>query len=72
MYVPGPDGLYYSVAHLLPVAMTRKVIKDFTFSDGTTIPTGNLVTIPEASIHFDAVRSLYFPYFLLLDTCATG
>jgi hypothetical protein len=36
--------------------MLRKTLKDFTFSDGTTIPAGNLVSIPLISLHRDEVR----------------
>jgi len=36
-----------------PLIMQRKTLKDFTFSDGTTIPAGNTVSIPLLSIHQD-------------------
>ncbi|KAJ7586983.1 cytochrome P450 [Mycena floridula] len=36
-------------------AMTRKVMKDFTFSDGTTIPAGNTVSVAGSAMHFDEV-----------------
>jgi hypothetical protein len=31
-------------------------MKDFTFSDGITIPAGNLITVPMLPIHLDPVR----------------
>ena len=36
--------------------MTRYVVKDFTFSDGTTIPAGNMISVPLLAIHLDPVR----------------
>ncbi|KAF8347875.1 cytochrome P450 [Amanita rubescens] len=33
--------------------MFRKVMKDFTFSDGTTIPAGNFMCVPSLCIHTD-------------------
>ncbi|KAJ7574535.1 cytochrome P450 [Mycena floridula] len=33
--------------------MERKVLKDFTFSDGTTVPAGNTVAVAGWSVHFD-------------------
>jgi len=33
--------------------MLRKVVKDFTFSDGTTIPAGNYMSVPTQCIHAD-------------------
>lgn len=33
--------------------MTRKALKDFTFSDGTFIPQGSFVSAAEAPTHFD-------------------
>ena len=36
--------------------MTRKTMKDFTFSDGTTIPAGNLVSVAAPCIHTDSVK----------------
>ncbi|KAF8733251.1 hypothetical protein AX14_003987 [Amanita brunnescens Koide BX004] len=33
--------------------ITRKTIKDFTFSDGTTIPAGNLISVAVPCIHTD-------------------
>ncbi|KAF8330118.1 cytochrome P450, partial [Amanita rubescens] len=35
------------------VVMLRKTLKDFTFSDGTTIPAGNIVSVPLISLHRD-------------------
>ena len=37
--------------------------KDYTFSDGTTIPAGNLVSVPMLPIHLDPVRG----FNLLID-----
>jgi hypothetical protein len=31
-------------------------MKDFTFSDGTTVPAGCLMSLPHRSVHIDAVR----------------
>ncbi|KAF8324738.1 cytochrome P450 [Amanita rubescens] len=33
--------------------MTRKIMKDFTFTDGTTIPAGNFISVPAACINTD-------------------
>ncbi|KAF8702620.1 hypothetical protein AX14_014402 [Amanita brunnescens Koide BX004] len=33
--------------------LKRQVMKDFTFSDGTTIPAGNLISVPLLPIHLD-------------------
>ncbi|KAK7049977.1 hypothetical protein VNI00_005408 [Paramarasmius palmivorus] len=41
------------LAGLGGLASGRKALKDFTFSDGTTIPAGAVVSIPAAGIHFD-------------------
>ena len=52
-------GLYiHSMRHLLrllnPLAgLTRKALKDFTFSDGTFIPKGTVIVTPIRSIHHD-------------------
>ncbi|KAG6919289.1 hypothetical protein DXG01_007421 [Tephrocybe rancida] len=35
------------------VAMQRKVLKDFTFSDGTMIPKGNTIAVANSAIHHD-------------------
>ncbi|KAM6503707.1 Cytochrome P450 [Amanita muscaria] len=34
--------------------MSRKALRDFTFSDGTTIPAGSTVAVPFNSVHTDA------------------
>ena len=36
--------------------LKRQVKKDYTFSDGTTIPAGNMVAVPMLPIHLDPVR----------------
>ena len=36
--------------------MTRKTMKDFTFSDGTTIPAGNFLSVAMSCIHTDPVK----------------
>ncbi|KIL65474.1 hypothetical protein M378DRAFT_24046 [Amanita muscaria Koide BX008] len=36
------------------ITMNRKVLKDFTFSDGTTVPAGGTVMVPFDSVHTDA------------------
>ncbi|KAG6894484.1 hypothetical protein C0993_011403, partial [Termitomyces sp. T159_Od127] len=35
------------------VTMTRKVLKDFTFSDGTMVPKGNTIAVANYSMHHD-------------------
>ncbi|KAG6847451.1 hypothetical protein H0H93_008037 [Arthromyces matolae] len=35
------------------VSMTRKVLKDFTFSDGTVVPAGNTIAVANFSMHHD-------------------
>ena len=42
-------------------------MKDFTFSDGTTVPAGNLVSVPMLQIHLDPVRGP-FDLSCLLDS----
>ncbi|KAG6863046.1 hypothetical protein C0993_000423 [Termitomyces sp. T159_Od127] len=37
------------------VTMTRKVLKDFTFSDGTMVPKGNAIAVASYSMHHDKV-----------------
>ena len=39
--------------------MTRKALKDFTFSDGTFIPKGCFVSAAEAPTHFDEANYEY-------------
>ncbi|KAK7049978.1 hypothetical protein VNI00_005409 [Paramarasmius palmivorus] len=41
------------LAGLGALSSTRKVMKDFAFSDGTTIPAGATVSLPTAGIHYD-------------------
>ena len=44
--------------------MTRKVMKDFTFADGTTIPAGNFLSVAMSCIHTDPVKMhLHYPNF---------
>ena len=44
--------------------MTRKTMKDFTFSDGMTIPAGNLLSVAASCIHTDPVKiHLHYPNF---------
>jgi len=43
-----------------PVGLKRKVMKDFTFSDGTTIPAGCIAAVPLNCIHGDSVCSSHF------------
>jgi cytochrome P450 len=40
-------------------SMRRKVLKDFTFSDGTTIPAGNILSVAASCIHTDPVKILH-------------
>jgi cytochrome P450 len=35
------------------VTLSRKAVKDFTFSDGTFIPKGTLIAAPTLSLHHD-------------------
>ena len=37
------------------VIMQRKVLKDFTFSDGTVVPKGNIIVVPNFAMHYDEV-----------------
>jgi hypothetical protein len=41
--------------------MSRKVLKDFTLSDGTVLPAGCLVSIVAGGVHYDPVRSHLIP-----------
>jgi hypothetical protein len=41
------------------VAVTRMVLKDFTFADGTTVPAGTLVAAPMFAEHLDEIRADY-------------
>ena len=41
--------------------MIRKVMKDFTFSDGTTIPAGNFLSVAMSCINTNSVK-MYFHY----------
>jgi hypothetical protein len=45
--------------------MQRVALKDFTFSDGTTIPAGQTVAVPGYAIHHDEV-SVSLPLILIL------
>lgn len=36
--------------------MTRKVLKDFTFSDGTFVPAGNYISIASDALHHDEIH----------------
>jgi len=50
------DSFVKESMRLAPVSaftLTRKTKKDFTFSDGTTIPAGNLVSVAAPCIHTD-------------------
>ncbi|KAI3621172.1 cytochrome p450 [Moniliophthora roreri] len=40
------------------VVLNRMVLKDFTFSDGTTVPTGSMVGVPGYALHHD---ESYYP-----------
>ncbi|KIL65456.1 hypothetical protein M378DRAFT_162080 [Amanita muscaria Koide BX008] len=42
------------VSNLSPVTMIRKVMKDFTFSDGMTVPAGSMIAVPFDPVHTDA------------------
>jgi hypothetical protein len=58
-FVRRMSGKIYSDCSLL-VGMTRKVVaKDgFTFSDGTTIPHGALLGVPNTAVHRDHSTSM--------------
>ncbi|KAK7678985.1 hypothetical protein QCA50_017928 [Cerrena zonata] len=45
------------------ITMTRKALKDFTFSDGTFIPKGCFVSAAEAPTHFDEANYEYADVF---------
>jgi cytochrome P450 len=47
-------------------SMRRKAMKDFTFSDGTTIPAGNILTIATSCLHTDPVN--IFRHYPRLDS----
>lgn len=48
--------------------MFRKVVKDFTFSDGTTIPAGNYMSVPSQCIHADPVCAFFcLAFFKVID-----
>ncbi|ESK84204.1 cytochrome p450 [Moniliophthora roreri MCA 2997] len=49
------------VAGLGGLVSTRKVMKDFIFSDGTTVPAGATVSLPAAGVHFDSVTYPFPP-----------
>ena len=60
MYVYSLSTLLSTLAILLSaVMMLRRTMKDFTFSDGTTIPAGNIIAVPTSCIHADPVEILY-------------
>ncbi|KAI3614209.1 cytochrome p450 [Moniliophthora roreri] len=42
------------IAGLGGLTSARKVMKDFTFSDGTTVPAGTTVSLPSAGVHLDS------------------
>lgn len=44
--------------HFNLATMTRKVLKDFTFSNGTTVPRGSRVCVASNAIHND---NEYYP-----------
>ena len=39
----------------LQVSVTRKVVEDFTFSNGTHVPSGTFLSIASDAIHHDEV-----------------
>ena len=53
-----------STSRLTLDGLKRQVMKDFTFSDGTTIPAGNLISVPLLPIHLDPVRGPFFSAYL--------
>lgn len=53
----GPQRLYSSARFAIPT------VKDFTFSDGTLIPKGTLVSAPIKGVHFDEENYDYADVF---------
>lgn len=48
--------------------MRRKVVKDFTFSNGITVPAGTHIAVATNSTHMDEVRRITQSYdFSLFD-----
>ncbi|KAF7360228.1 Cytochrome P450 [Mycena venus] len=45
------------------VGVMRQVIKDFTFSDGTMVPTGTLIAIPVLAEHYDEANYVHGDQF---------
>ncbi|KAK7442539.1 hypothetical protein VKT23_016137 [Stygiomarasmius scandens] len=55
-YLRKMDSFMKEVARMVGTSATvidRKVLKDFTFSDGTTLPTGARVAVPAFNLHRD-------------------
>lgn len=51
---PSEDLNQYIILIHGPVSIQRKAVKDFRFSDGTYVPAGNLVAVPQHAIMRDA------------------
>lgn len=47
---------FYLAYFCSQVNVTRKVLKDFTFSNGITVPTGSFIAVATHSAHLDHVR----------------
>ena len=50
-----------SYSSLFSVGIERKTLKEFTFSDGTTVPAGVNIGVPVQAIHHDEVSILQVP-----------
>ena len=59
MFIALPVNISHN--EVLSVAISRMTLKDFTFSDGTTIPKGQIVSVPGWAIHQDDVSFPSFP-----------
>jgi len=47
--------------------LKRQVMKDYTFSDGTTIPAGNIISVPMLPIHLDPVGVFSSCFTLVIE-----
>ncbi|KAG6894065.1 hypothetical protein C0992_007602, partial [Termitomyces sp. T32_za158] len=44
------------------LSMQRKVLKDFTFSDGTVVPKGHYIAVPNLAMHHDEVGHMFLAF----------
>ncbi|KAF8897198.1 cytochrome P450 [Infundibulicybe gibba] len=47
---------YRRLTHACTVVMGRKVLRDFTFSNGTFVPAGNFITVASFATHHDEIN----------------